>query len=298
VTEGLAKGRLPQFYRNIRIERDNELALLQVFRPEVKNALDRQTIDEIEAALHVLNDDASVKGVVFSGFDGALAGADIQGLAKLESPAAARAMCERVIPIGAFVAAMKKPVVAAVDGPVLGGGAEFCMMCHARVVGPSLMLGQPEVNLGVIPGYGGTQRLPRLIGFENAVDLLRTGRPVGAKEACAWGWATSEAAADSVAAAKALLRAHLAGKVTLAAVNEAPLALPADWPPVDLGHHSRAIDAILVDVLRRGLALPLFEGLKVEAEGFGRCKNTVDLDIGLRNFLENGPRTPAQFVHE
>ena len=69
---------------------------------------------------------------------------------------------------------MKKPVVAAVDGPVMGGGAEFCMACHARVVGPNLMFGQPEVNLGIIPGYGATQRLPRLVGVERALELLRT----------------------------------------------------------------------------------------------------------------------------
>jgi enoyl-CoA hydratase/carnithine racemase len=150
--------------------------------------------------------------------------------------------------------AADKPVVAAVDGPVLGGGAELSMCCHARVVGPGLMTGQPEVNLGIIPGYGGTQRLPRLIGVERGVELLRTGRPVGAREACAWGWATGEPAADPVAVAKDLIRRHLDGKVKLAPVDPKPLSVPAELPKVNIGHRSLAIDAVLVDVIRDGLS--------------------------------------------
>ena len=78
----------------------------------------------------------------------------------------------------------------------------------------------------------------------------------------------------------------------------APVPVPATWPAVDLGHRSLKIDEILVDVLRRGLARPLGEGLRIEAEGFGRCKATVDMDIGMRNFVQNGPRVPACFLHE
>jgi enoyl-CoA hydratase/carnithine racemase len=154
------------------------------------------------------------------------------------------------------------------------------------------------VNLGIIPGYGGTQRLPRLIGLERAMDLLRTGRSIGAREAHAWGWASAAPAADFVAAAKDLVRRHLAGEIALGPVSPAPMVVPAELPSVDIGHRSRAIDAILVDVLRRGLASPLPEGLALEAEGFGRCKRTVDLDIGMKNFMQNGPRVPAAFLHE
>jgi enoyl-CoA hydratase/carnithine racemase len=159
-------------------------------------------------------------------------------------------------------------------------------------------LGLPEVKLGLLPGAGGTQRLPRLIGVEKAFDLLRTGRPVGAKEACAWGWATGEPAKDPVAAAKELIHQHVAGKVKLAPVGEAPLAVPAELPAVDIGDHSLMIDSILVDVFRKGLSKPLPEGLLVEADGFARCKGTVDMNIGLTNFIQNGPRTPAAFLHE
>ena len=189
-------------------------------------------------------------------------------------------------------------MVAAVDGPVLGGGAELSMACHARVVGKALVLGQPEVNLGIIPGYGGTQRLPRLIGVERAAKLIRTGASIGAAEACAWGWATGEPADDVLAAARALIAAHHAGLVRLAPVSPEPVPLPPKFPAVDLGHRSLVIDAIVCDVLRRGLARSLDDGLVIEAEGFGRCKATVDMDLGMKNFTQNGPRVPACFMHE
>ena len=172
------------------------------------------------------------------------------------------------------------------------------MAAHARVVGPDLLLGQPEVDLGIIPGYGGTQRLPRLIGLARAWPMLRTGKPVDAQKACEWGWATGTPAQDVLAAAKALIRDHLAGRVKLAPVNPAPLPGPITLPAAELGHHSLRVDAILRDVVQRGLTLPLDEGLKVEADGFARCKATVDMDIGMKNFMQNGPRVPALFIHE
>jgi enoyl-CoA hydratase/carnithine racemase len=193
---------------------------------------------------------------------------------------------------------MSKPVVVAVDGPVLGGGAELSMACHARVVGKGLMMGQPEVNLGIIPGYGGTQRLPRLVGLQHGLELLRTGRPVRAKQACEWGWANGEPAAEIVAAAKDLVRQHAAGKVELKPVNPDRMPIPAELPTMNLGHLSLAVDAILVKVLRDGLSKPLAEGLDAEAEGFATCKQTVDYDIGMKNFIQNGPRVPAVFMHE
>ena len=298
VPPSVAEGRLPAFRRHVRVERDGDLAVLSVRRPEVKNALNAETLAEIAAEMQALGADPAIRGVVLTSFDGALAGADINELAALADPAACEAICRKGHAVLAVIEGLKKPVVAAVDGPVLGGGAELSMACHARVVGPALSLGQPEVNLGIIPGYGGTQRLPRLVGVERALDLLRTGRVVGAKEARAWGWASAEPAADVVAAAKALIRRHLAGDAALAPVDPAPVAVPEALPPVELGHRSRVIDAILVDVVRRGLAKPLPEGLEVEAVGFGRCKRTIDLDIGMKNFIQNGPRVPAAFLNE
>ncbi|HUH03542.1 MAG TPA: 3-hydroxyacyl-CoA dehydrogenase/enoyl-CoA hydratase family protein [Kofleriaceae bacterium] len=286
------------FLRTVRVERQGEVGVVSVFRPEVKNALSETAVFEIAGAIDELVADDAIAGVVFTSYDRALAGADIGGIASLETPSQCRDICLRAYDILARVSAAPKPIVAAVDGPVLGGGAEFSMACHARVVGPRLVLGQPEVNLGIIPGYGGTQRLPRLIGDERALELMRTGRSVGAAEACAWGWASGEPASDVLAAAVALIRAHVAGEVTLGPVDPAPMVMSASVPAVDIGHRSLAIDAILVDVVRRGLVLPLDEGLVLEAEGFGRCKATVDMDIGIKNFMQNGPRVPAAFLNE
>ncbi|MBI5480122.1 MAG: 3-hydroxyacyl-CoA dehydrogenase/enoyl-CoA hydratase family protein [Deltaproteobacteria bacterium] len=298
VPKCVAEKKLPEWQRDIRVERDGDIAVVTVRRPEVKNALCKRAIGEIRATFERLAADPSVAGVVFTSFGGALAGADINELASLKTAADCENICLEAHPVQALVSGFKKPVVAALDGPVMGGGAEFSMACHARVVGPNLLLAQPEVNLGIVPGYGGTQRLPRLIGLEHALDLLRTGRAVGAKEACAWGWAHGEPVADPVAAAKDLIRQHHAGKVKLAPVDPKPVPVPAQLPALDLGHHSLTIDAILVDVVRTGLARPLNEGLAIEAAGFGRCKATVDMDIGLKNFTQNGPRVPAAFLHE
>ncbi|MBM3792193.1 MAG: hypothetical protein FJW35_17840, partial [Acidobacteria bacterium] len=152
--------------------------------------------------------------------------------------------------------------------------------------------------LGIIPGYGATQRLPRIIGLERALELLRTGRSIGAGEARQLGWAEAGPVEDPVAAAKDLVSQHFAGKARLAPVSPDPIAVPEDLPKVDLGHHSLAVDAILVAVVREGLTRPLPDGLKVEAAGFARCKQTVDYDIGMKNFIQNGPRVPAAFLHE
>jgi enoyl-CoA hydratase/3-hydroxyacyl-CoA dehydrogenase len=293
----IAAGRLAAVRANVVVERDGEVGVVRVFRPEVRNALSAQTIAELADAVAELGADPAIHGVIITSTDGALAGADINELAALPSVEACRQTCLDSHGIFAAIAGLPKPVVAAVDGPVLGGGAELAMACHARVVGRNLILGQPEVNLGIIPGYGGTQRLPRLIGVERAAQLIRTGQSIGAAEACAWGWAHGEPVDDPVAAAKALLAAHRAGQVALAPVDPAPIAVPA-LPAVDLGHRSLAIDAIVCDVLCRGLAMPLADGLRLEADGFGRCKATVDMDIGMKNFTQNGPRVPAVFMHE
>jgi enoyl-CoA hydratase/carnithine racemase len=280
------------------VERDGDLAVLSIRRPEVRNALSERTMRELDEAFGELEADAAVRGILITSFDGALAGADVGELAALRDAAACEASSSGGQRVLDRIAASRKPVVAAVDGPVMGGGAELSMACHARVVGPQLALAQPEVNLGIIPGYGGTQRLPRLVGVERAAEMLRTGKVVGAEEACAWGWASGTPEADIVGAAKALLRRHLAGEVKLAPVDPAPVKLPERLPPVDLGHRSLSIDAILVDVIREGLRLPLADGLRVESRGFGRCRATVDMDIGMRNFVQNGPRVPAVFLHE
>ncbi len=298
VPKCIAEKKLPEYLRDVTIQRESNVAIVTVRRPEVKNALCMQTVQELKTVFESLDKDSSIQGVVFTGYGGPLSGADINELALLNTREETEGICYKAYPVQKVIANMKKPIVAAVDGPVMGGGAEFCMSCHARVVGKNLLFGQPEVNLGIIPGNGATQRLPRLVGVEKALELMRTARTVGSEEACKIGWAAGKPAADPVQAAKDLIRDHVAGRVKLAAVSPAPVAVPDPIPDVDLGHRSLLIDAILVGAVKKGLQLPLDEGLKVEAKAFADSKETVDADIGIKNFTTNGPRTPAAFMHE
>lgn len=298
VPDSIVNKKLADVRYRVKVERDGDIGSVVVWRPEVMNALSAATIAEIDSAMTELSTDDSIKGIIFTSDNGSLAGADIGELAALQSPELCRDICMKTHPIMQRIATLGKPVVAALSGAVLGGGAEFSMACHARVVGKGLALGQPEVNLGIIPGYGGTQRLPRLIGFEKAYAMLRNAQTVGAKQACEWGWAHGEPVDDPRAAAADLIREHLAGKVKLTPVSPEPMAVPSELPKVDIGHRSLTIDAILVDVIVRGLASSLEEGLSIEADGFAKCKETVDMNIGMGNFMQNGPRVPALFLNE
>ncbi len=290
--------KLPTYLRDVKVERDGDIAVVMVRRPEVKNALCMQAVQELRAAFTELDADPKIRGVVFTGYEGALSGADVNEFTSLKTREETEGICYKAHPVQKLISKMKKPVVAAVNGPVMGGGAEFCMACHARVAGPNLLFGQPEVNLGIIPGYGATQRLPRIVGVAKALELLRTARNIGAEEACKIGWATGKPVADPIQAAKDLIRDHVAGKVKLAPVDPAPLAVPDPIPNVELGHRSLLIDAILVNAVKKGLQLQLDEGLKVEAKSFADTMETIDADIGIKNFTTNGPRTPAAFMHE
>ena len=289
---------LVDFKRNLQVEKDGNLATVTIKRPEVLNALNDQTMNELNTTFDELEADDNVAGIVVTSYGGSLAGADINELAALPTPEEAADKCRRGHKILRRIENCAKPVVIAVNGPVLGGGAELSMACHARVVGPGLMLGQPEVNLGIIPGYGGTQRLPRLIGLEKAAEMVRTAGTIGAKEACELGWATGEPANDPVAAAKDLIKAHLDGSAPIKRLDPGPIEVPATLPNIDIGHRSLAIDRILTDTLLAGLKTDLDSGLEIEANAFARCKETVDYDIGMTNFIQNGPRIPAVFMNE
>ncbi len=289
---------LIDFKRNVQVEKDGNLATVTIKRPEVLNALNDQTMNELTWTFDELEADGSVAGIVVTSYGGSLAGADINELAALKTTAEAADKCRRGHEVLRRVEKFAKPVVVAVNGPVLGGGSELSMACHARVVGPNLMLGQPEVNLGIIPGYGGTQRLPRLIGLKKAAEMLRTASTIGADEACKLGWATGEPAADPVAAAKKVVLAHLDGTAPIKRLDPGPIEVPDILPDVDIGHRSLAIDRILTDALFAGLKTDLDSGLEIEAQSFARCKETVDYDLGMTNFIQNGPRIPAVFMHE
>jgi enoyl-CoA hydratase/carnithine racemase len=277
----------------------DNVATITINRPDKLNALNAKCKSELTALLAEVRGDAGIRAVILTGAGpkAFMAGTDIGELAPLDTTsgrefsAGGQSLFDAIQDLG-------KPVIAAVNGYALGGGCELALACHIRVAADTARFGQPEVNLGIIPGYGGTQRMPRLIGVERGLDLLRTGRSIGAKEACEWGWATGKPEANVLAAAKDLVRQHIAGKVKLAPVNPEPKPVPDKIPAVDIAHRSRKIDAILVDVVRGGLAKPLSEGLRIEADGFEACRRTIDMDIGMKNFIQNGPRVPAAFLHE
>jgi enoyl-CoA hydratase/3-hydroxyacyl-CoA dehydrogenase len=293
----IAAGALVPVRANVLVERDGDVGVVRVFRPEVEERAVGPDHRRAGRRHRRAGRRRERQGRRAHQHDGAWPAPTSTSWRRCP-PSRPAARCLTTHPIFERIAGWASRWSPPSTGPVLGGGAELSMACHARVVGKHLTLGQPEVNLGIIPGYGGTQRLPRLIGVERAARLIRTGASIGAAEACAWGWAHGTPVDDPLAAAKALIAAHVAGTIKLAPVNPEPIPVPAKLPAVDLGHRSLAIDAIVCDVMRRGLALPLAEGLALEADGFGRCKATVDMDIGMKNFTQNGPRVPAAFLHE
>jgi enoyl-CoA hydratase/carnithine racemase len=228
-----------------------------------------------------------------------VSGADVKFLAGIGSPAEGVAAAERSKEAGRCIEGLGKPVVCALNGMALGGGNELAMCCTTRLVrkGLPLAVAQPEPNLGIVPGAGATQRLPRLVGIGKAAELLRTGRGLSSREAVECGLVRAEVDGDVVDAAVDLVRAAVRGDVKLPALDPAPLDVPPELPPVELGHLSRAIDALICRAILEGCRRPLAEGLRFESEMFGACCGTEDMRIGVRNFLANGPRARAEFVH-
>src|SRR5688572_2261297 len=171
-------------FDNLLLERDGPIAVLTINRPQVLNALNFATTDELRRALLDLERDAGVRVVIItgSGEKSFVAGADINELARVR-PAEGKEVARRGQHIFDLIEKMGKPVIAAINGFALGGGCELAMACTMRIAADTARLGQPEINLGLMPGFAGTQRLPRLVGKGVALDLLLTGRQVAADEA-------------------------------------------------------------------------------------------------------------------
>ncbi len=243
------------------------VVLVTVTRPKVLNALNAATISELLAAFERLRDDAAVRAVVLTGAGerAFVAGADIAELARL-GPAEAREVARRGQALCALIAGCGKPVIAAINGFALGGGCELAMACTLRLAADTARIGQPEINLGIIPGYGGTQRLPRLVGMGPALEILLTGAPVAAEEARRLGLVNRVVPAARLLDEARELAADLAAK-----------------PPV-------AVQYIL-DAVRCGTQMSLDEGCDHEAALFGVVAATEDKQEGTQAFLEK--RRPA-----
>jgi enoyl-CoA hydratase len=249
------------------ISRDESVATVVINRPEVRNALSAATIDELRRAVLDLRHDDGVRVVVItgSGDKAFAAGADISELTTL-TPMSARALSQRGQHVFDLIEHLGKPVIAAVNGYALGGGCELAMACSLRIASDAARFGQPEINLGLLPGYGGTQRLPRLVGRGRALELTLRGHVIDAAEAWRIGLV------DRVVAAVDLTNA----------VRELAIEL-ASKPPL-------AVRAIL-DAVDRGVDMPLTEGLAHEAALFGLIAATDDMKEGTRAFVEK--RKPA-----
>ncbi|MGE0709356.1 MAG: 3-hydroxyacyl-CoA dehydrogenase/enoyl-CoA hydratase family protein [Planctomycetota bacterium] len=278
------------------------VAVLTIRRPKVLNALNAEVFAQLDRAVEAIGQDDAIVGAVITGFGtkAFVSGADVGFLAQVETPQQGADTCLASQRPLNRIEALDKPVVCALNGLAFGGGNELAMACHARIAraGLRVLAAQPEANLGILPGAGGTQRLPRLIGFGEAARLLRTGRPISSAQALELGLIREEVEGDLVARAVALVESAAAGEVELPRIATGPLPdVPAALEQVDLGHLSRAVDALLCRAILEGARLPLADGLALEAKLWGEGVELEDFRIGIKNFLEKGPRSPAPFVH-
>ena len=249
-------------YENILVEKKNAVAYVTVNRPKVLNALSLATMEELGAAFLEIKDDSAIRVAILtgSGEKAFVAGADIGELAK-QDPVSGKKFAHRGQAVLDLIENLGKPVIACVNGFALGGGCELALACTMRLASENAKLGQPEVKLGILPGYGGTQRLPRLVGKGLAMQMILSGEMITAQEAYRIGLVN-----EVVAAAELIPRAEaIAAKI----IANAPLAV------------QYAMEAI-----NRGMDMTLAEGQFVEAALFGVCCATEDKKEGTTAFLE------------
>ncbi|NIM89386.1 MAG: hypothetical protein GTO17_00375 [Candidatus Aminicenantes bacterium] len=284
----------------LREDRD-DIAVITLRRPKTLNALNSTVVSQLEAIFKAIKDDDQIKGAVITGFGtkAFVSGADINELASIRTPGEGEALSLRGQAILNQIENLGKPVICALNGLAFGGGNELAMACTARIArkGLSFLCGQPEPRLGIIPGYGGTQRLPRIVGLANAWPILRTGSPVSSQEALEIGLISQEVEGDMKEAGISFARKVISGEIKIPPIKKEPLEVPDSLPEVDIGHLSRKIDEIMKKAILEGARMTLEEGLKHEAKTFGECLNTKDMRIGMENFMKFGPKRNAEFSH-
>lgn len=279
------------------------VAVLKIRRPKVLNALDQSVFEELRTRFAEVEKDSGVVASVLTGFGvkAFVSGADVGFLAKIESEAQGEETSRGSQEVLNFIEDLDKPVVCAFNGLAFGGGNELAMACTARIAaaGLKVLAGQPEPNLGIIPGAGGTQRLPRLIGIEAAAEMLRTGRPISSARAAELGLIREEVKGDLVEAGVRLARQLADGVIERPTIRRDPMDnVPDALPDVSIGHLSKAVDAIICKAILEGAKMNLRDGIAFEAKCFGEVCGTKDMRLGVDNFIGNGPRSKAPFVHE
>jgi enoyl-CoA hydratase len=258
-------------YENILLEIDTErsVALVTINRADKLNALSRPLLEDLSAAIDEVANDERVRAVIVTGAGSKafVAGADIAEIAALDGPEAGTEYARFGQSVMRKLELLPKPVIMAINGYALGGGCELALCGDVRIAADSAQLGQPEINLGVIPGFGGTQRLARLIGPGPALELLLTGSQISAQEALRLGLVN-----------RVVPAAQLHAEVQALAV------LLASKPQVALRY--------IIEAVQQGLQMPLAEGLRFEATLFGLVASTDDMREGTRAFVE---KRPARF---
>jgi enoyl-CoA hydratase len=255
-------------YENLLYEVKDQIAYITFNRPKVLNALNRKTVEELGDALIRAREDASVRVLILtgSGEKSFVAGADINELAQ-RTPVDGKDFSLFGQEIFHRLETMGKPSIAAINGFALGGGCELALSCSMRIASRNARLGQPEVKLGILPGYGGSQRLPRLCGKGIAHELILTGEMISADEALRIGLVNRVVElAELIPTAEAIAKKIIAN---------APLAVKYS-----------------MDVIERGMEMPQEQGLFLEATLFGLCCASEDMREGTRAFIE---KRPAQF---
>ncbi len=258
----MAEEKAKSSFTNIRYEVKKGIGYVTIDRPKVLNALNLQTILELMAAFSRIKNDENVRAAILtgSGEKAFVAGADIGELAQLQS-IAGKDFALRGQAVFNFIEELGKPVIAAVNGFALGGGCELAMACTMRIASEAAKFGQPEVNLGIIPGYGGTQRLPRLVGQGKALELILTGDIISAQTAFQIGLVNMVVPpAELIPVCEKLL-----GKI----LKKGPIAV-----------------RLSIEAVNQGLRVPLREGLSIEANLFGLACATADMKEGTKAFLE------------
>lgn len=257
-------------YETLQIEIRNRIAFITINRPEKLNALNAKAKSELRAAFEGLRSDRAVDVVIMtgSGDKAFVAGTDIKELTALDA-ASGKTFASEGQSVFSVIENLGKPVIAAVNGYALGGGCELALACHIRIASEKAKFGQPEVNLGIIPGYGGTQRLARLVGKGHACEMILTGEPIDAAEALRIGLVNKVVPhAELLAAAEAMASTIIA---------KGQLAVRFALQSVMLSDETTLTD-----------------GLGLEADLFGQCCATHDFKEGTAAFLEK--RKP-QFTH-
>jgi len=249
-------------YSNILVEQEENLATITINRPNKLNALNKETIQELSDAFRDLEEDREIKVVILtgSGEKAFVAGADISEFADFSEKEGGKLAAKGQKILFDVVANLSKPVIAAINGFALGGGLELAMACHFRVASDNAKMGLPEVSLGVIPGYGGTQRLPQLVGKGRAMEMILTAGMIDAESALRYGLVNHVVAQEELLA----FSEKLAGRIS----NNSPIAI---------GYAIKAVNAGFKEDSN---------GYAAEIKAFGACFGTDDFTEGTTAFLE------------